>query len=76
MFRTRLSFSRPLGNATPARPQSLALPEDVGQGPFDVMPLPEVTECAPEEAWALWNAAIQGKSAAEADTVLMGLMPA
>ena len=43
---------------------------------FDRMPLPEVTEIDPAEGWALWNAALQGQSGAEADTVLMGRLPA
>ena len=69
---------RPLkqSNGVPAQVQPSAARPTVADSLFGPMSLPEVTEIDPEEGWALWNAAIQGKSGAEADTVLMGLLPA
>lgn len=43
---------------------------------LDPLPLPEVVEDDSDEAWALWQATVMGQSPQEADTVLMGLMPA
>ncbi len=60
----------------PARVQPAPAPAFWGDARLDAMPLPEVTEIDAAEGWALWHAAVQGKSPAEADTVLMGLLPA
>lgn len=75
MFKTRPFSSRPSGGV-PATVQPAAASMVSEDALFDRLPLPEVIECEAEEGWALWKAAMQGKSAAEADTVLMDLMPA
>ncbi len=69
-----LSSKRPQAPSIPA--QATTRSNAAADAWLDPLPLPEVVNDDPEASWALWDAAVRGQAPQEADTVLMGLMPA